>query len=253
MMPARLAVDDDESSISCRGNIVTVPGADLAHHRLIGAEQQLLAGLAAGVERARHLRAAERPVVEQAAVLPGERHALGHALVDDVVADLREAVHVGFARAVVAALDRVVEQPRDAVAVVAVVLGRVDAALRRDAVRAPRAVLDAEAEDVVAGFAQRGRRGAARQARAHDDDGELPAVGRVHQLGVETVLVPLVGHRSRRNLRVELPRAGRGNAWCAAHDRPPMKNNQIGMEKNPAPRITAMTLPAFSTRGVRCG
>src|SRR5207247_6358441 len=47
----------------------------LAHQRLIGAEQKLLAGLAAGVERARHLRAAERAVVEQPAVLAGKRHA----------------------------------------------------------------------------------------------------------------------------------------------------------------------------------
>ena len=38
----------------------------------------------AGVERARHLRATERAVVEQPAVLAGERHALGDALVDDV-------------------------------------------------------------------------------------------------------------------------------------------------------------------------
>jgi len=47
----------------------------------------LLAGLAPGVEGARHLRAAERAVVEQAAVLAGEGHTLGHHLVDDVHVD----------------------------------------------------------------------------------------------------------------------------------------------------------------------
>ena len=58
---------------------VQLDGAEvhLLHHRLVGAEQQLLAGLAPGVERAGHLRAAEGAVVEQAAVLPGEGHALG--------------------------------------------------------------------------------------------------------------------------------------------------------------------------------
>ena len=116
-----------------------MPRADLAFERLVGAEQQLLAGLAAGVEGARHLRAAEGAVVEVAAVFAGERHALRHALVDDVDADLRQAVDVGFARAEVAALDRVVEQAVDAVAVVLIILGGVDAALRGDAVRAPRA------------------------------------------------------------------------------------------------------------------
>ena len=136
-MPAVAAVLDDEvEHLGTRVQLhaVAVHGP---HERLVGAEQQLLAGLAARVERARHLRATERAVVEQAAVLTRERHALRDALVDDVDRHLREPVHVRFAGAVVAALDRVVEQSVDAVAVVLVVLGRVDAALRRDRVRAP--------------------------------------------------------------------------------------------------------------------
>src|SRR5207302_1124793 len=82
-----------------------------ARQRVVGAEQQLLARLAARVERARHLDAAERAVGEQAAVLPRERHALGHTLVDDGGADLRQPIDVRFAGAEVAALDRIVEQP----------------------------------------------------------------------------------------------------------------------------------------------
>ena len=109
-------------------------GADLTAQRLVGAEQQLLAGLAAAVERARHLGAAEGAVVEQAAVLARERHALGDALVDDVDADLGEAVDVGLARAEVAALDGVVEKAINAIAVVLIVLGGVDAALGGDGV-----------------------------------------------------------------------------------------------------------------------
>ena len=180
------------SSISVRGYIVTPPAVDLLLQRLIGAEQQLLAGLAPGVERARDLRAAERAVGQQAAVLPRERNALRHALVDDVDADLRQPVDVGLAGAEVAALDRVVEQPVDAVAVVLVVLGRVDAALRRDAVRPPGRVLEAEALHVVAELAQRGGGRGAGQTGADDDDGVLPLVGGVHQLHLEAVLVPLL-------------------------------------------------------------
>ena len=142
------------SSISVRGNILTCAAADLPFERLVGAEQQLLAGLAARVEGARHLRAAEGAVVEVAAVFARERHALRHALIDDVDADLRQAVDVGFARAEIAALHGVVEQAVDAVAVVVIVLGGVDAALRRDAVRAARRILKAEALDVVAQFAR---------------------------------------------------------------------------------------------------
>src|SRR5207248_3006595 len=118
------------------------------------AGEELLAGLAPGVERARHLRPSERAGVEQAAVLPRERHALGDALVDDLDADLGEAIDVRLAGAVVAALDRVVEEPVDAVAVVLVVLGRVDAALRGDAVRPAGRVVEREHLDPVAELAE---------------------------------------------------------------------------------------------------
>ena len=173
-----------------RGYIFTLPAADLPLERLVGAEQQLLAGLAARVERARDLRAAERAVGEQAAVLARERHALRHALVDDVDADLRQAVDVGLARAEVAAFDRVVEQAVDAVAVVLVVLRGVDAALRGDAVRAARRVLEAEALHLVAELAERRRGRRAGEAGADDDDGVSPLVGRVDELHLELVLRP---------------------------------------------------------------
>jgi hypothetical protein len=130
---AGVAVDDDEvEHLGARCVHLHAARADLRDQRLVGAEQELLAGLAAGVEGARDLRAAEGAVVEQAAVLAGEGHALGDALVDDVVADLGEAVDVGLAGAEVAALDGVVEEAVDAVAVVLVVLGGVDAALGGD-------------------------------------------------------------------------------------------------------------------------
>ena len=141
---AGLPVDDDHLEHLVPGVHRHGAGRDLPLQRLVGADQQLLAGLAAGVERAGDLHATEGAVVEQAAVLAGERDALGDALVDDAQADLGQAVDVRLARAVVAALDRVVEQPLDRVAVALVVLGGVDAALRGDRVGAARGVLVAE-------------------------------------------------------------------------------------------------------------
>ena len=181
--------DDDVEHLRARVQR-DLAGRDLAHHRLVGAEQQLLAGLPARVERARDLRAAERAVVEQPAVLARERHALRRRLVDDLVRDLREPVDVGLARAEVAALDRVVEEPEDRVAVVAVVLGGVDPALGGDRVRAPRRVVEREDLDLVAELGQRGRGRAARQAGPDDDDLEAPLVGRVHQPHGEAMVVP---------------------------------------------------------------
>ena len=56
---ARAAVDHDQVQHLGAREHLHLAGADLALQRLVGAEQQLLAGLAAGVEGARHLRAAE--------------------------------------------------------------------------------------------------------------------------------------------------------------------------------------------------
>ena len=115
-----------------------------------------------------------------------------------------QAVDVGLAGAEVAALDRVVEEAVDAVAVVLVVLGGVDAALGGDGVRAARAVLVAEALHVVAELGQRGGGGAAGQAGADHDHGVLPLVGGVDQLHLEAVLVPLLLDRARRGPSLEL-------------------------------------------------
>lgn len=206
---ARPPVDDDQvQHLGARVHL-HVPGGDLPGQRLVGAEEELLARLATGVEGAGDLDAAEGAGVEQAAVLAGERHALGHALVDDLHGDLREPVHVGLAGAEVAALDGVVEQPVDGVAVVAVVLRRVDAALRGDGVGPARGVLVAELDDVVALFGEGGAGRAAREAGAHHDHRVLAPVGRVDQLGLEPALVPALVDRAGRGLGVGDRGAGR--------------------------------------------
>src|SRR6266545_2162916 len=234
----RLAVDDDQvEHLAVRehrdGALV-----DLPHHRLIGAEQQLLSGLAARVERPRDLRAAERSVVEQTAVLARERHTLRHALVDDVHAQLREAEHVRFAGAVVTTFDGVVEQPLDAVAVVLIVLRRVDPALRGDAVGAPRAVVDAEALDVVAQLAKRRRGRRAGETGPDDDDGVFPPIGRTHQLRLEAVSIPFLRERTAGNLRVESHR---------------VKYTHSGMIAKPPLIRIARTVPSRTSRFVYTG
>ncbi len=111
---------------------------DLLFKCLVAADKELLSGLAAGVEGAGDLGSTERAVVQQAAVLAGEGHALGHALVDNVVGNLGEAIDVRLAGAEVAALDRVVEKAENRVAIVAVVFRGVDPALSGDRVGAAR-------------------------------------------------------------------------------------------------------------------
>ena len=200
---ARRAVDDDQ--VEHLGARVQPhrAGADLAHQRLVGAEQQLLAGLAAGVEGARDLRAAEGAVVEVAGVVARERHPLRDRLVDDRVADLREPVDVRLAGAEVAALDGVAEEPQDAVAVVRVVLGGVDPALRRDAVGAARGILEAEGLDLVAELAEAGGGRGAREPGADDDHAVLALVRRAHEPQLLAAAVPLPLDRAGGRLAVE--------------------------------------------------
>ena len=196
------AVDDDQLEHLVPRVAADRAGGDLPLEGLVGADQQLLAGLAAGVERPRHLDAAEGAVVEQAAVLAGERDALRDALVDDVHADLGQPVDVGLARAVVAALDGVVEEPVDGVAVALVVLGRVDAALGGDRVRPARAVLVAERLHDVPGLAERGGRRGAGQTRADHDHRQPATVGRVGDPGLELAGVPPLVERTAGRLGV---------------------------------------------------
>ena len=72
-MPRALPSMTIRSSISVRGNMRDLAGVNLAFERLVGAEQKLLAGLAARVESARNLRAAERAIGQRAAVFAGKR------------------------------------------------------------------------------------------------------------------------------------------------------------------------------------
>ncbi|GAB3957938.1 hypothetical protein GCM10027614_74380 [Micromonospora vulcania] len=197
-----LAVHDDQLQHLVPGVHLHIAEADLPLQRLVRAEQQLLARLALGVEGALHLGAAERAGVQQTAVLAGERHALRHALVDDVDRDLGQPMDVRLAGAEVAALDGVVEQSVHRVAVVAVVLGGVDAALRRDRVCPARAVLVAVGLHVVALLGQRGRGRAAGQTGADHDHRHLAAVGRVDQLGLEAPGVPALLDRAVGSLGV---------------------------------------------------
>src|SRR5262249_28128723 len=96
------------------------------------------------------LCAAERSVVEQSAVFARKRHALRDTLVDDVNADFCQAMDIGFPRAKITPLDRVVKEAVDRVAIIAIVLRRVHTSLCRDRMCAARTVLKTEALDVIA-------------------------------------------------------------------------------------------------------
>ena len=152
----------------------------------------MLPGLSPCVESTGNLGAAKGAVGKLATVFTGKGNSLRDALVDDVAADLGETVDIGLAGPEVAPLDRVVEETPDAVAVVLVVLGGIDASLRRDAVGAACAILKAEAIDLIAELGKRGRRRGTGKPRSDNDDFEFPLVGRIDQLCVVFEIGPLL-------------------------------------------------------------
>ena len=190
-----VAIDDDEvEHVHARVHFHRAK-TDLAFEGLVGAKKKLLAGLASGIKGARDLRAAEGTVVEEATILTGERNALRDTLIDDVHANLSEAVNVGFASAEIAALYGVVEEAVNAVAIVVIIFRGVDAALRSNGVSAPRTVLIAEALNVVAEFAEAGGSSATGEAGTNDDDVVLALVGRIDELEIEFVFIPRLFNR----------------------------------------------------------
>ena len=176
---------------------------DFLFESLIASDEQLLTGLAAGVKGARNLSATERAVVKQTAVFAGKGHALRDALIDDRVRHFGKAIDIRLARAEVTTLDGVVKQTAHRVAIVAIVFRGIDATLRSDRVRAARAVLIAKAFHLIAQLGERCGGRSTGKAGADDDDGKLPLVRRVDELGVHLVLGPLLFKRAGWDLAVE--------------------------------------------------
>jgi hypothetical protein len=204
---ARLAVDHNQVQHLRTRVHLHLAGVDLPLQCLIGAQQKLLAGLSASIEGARDLRATKGAILERTAVFTSEGNSLRDALVDDVDAVLREAVDVAFAGAEVATLHCVIEEAVDAVTVILIIFGGVDAALGGDRVRAAGRILKAEALDVVAQLAEGCGGGGAGQARPHDDDIVAALVGWIDQLHFETCVVPGLFDGSGWNACIQFHRA----------------------------------------------
>src|SRR5438874_1976988 len=176
---------------------------DLPAQGLVGTEQKLLAGLAAGVKRPRNLRAAEGAIGEESAILARERHALLGALIDDEIADFGQPVNVRFARTEIATFDRVVKQSENAVAIVLVILGGIDPALRRNGMGATRRILITKTFHAITKFTQSGRGRSAGQPRTDHNDLKFAAIIRANETRIILVVTPFSLERTGRNFAGE--------------------------------------------------
>ncbi len=169
---------------------------DLTRKSRVGTQQKLLPGLSTSEEGTGNLCTTEGAVIKITGIVPTKRNTLRHALVDDVVGHLGQTPDVCLTGAEVATLDGIVEQTVDRIAVIRIVLGSIDAALRCDGVGATRAVLIAERLHVVAKFAKGSSSGATGQAGADNNHVVLTFICGIDQLQVEAVLVPGLFNRS---------------------------------------------------------
>ena len=173
-----------------------IPLGNLPVKRLIGPQQELLAGLPAGIESTAHQHTPEGAVVEQSAVFPCKGNPLSHTLVDDVGRYFCQAIYIGFAGPVVTPLDGVVKEPVYRVVVVLVVLGGIDPPLGGNGMGATRTVLVAKSFYIVTQLRQRSSGGCSSQTSSHDDDLQFSLVGRTYHPDGGFVPGPLFRQRS---------------------------------------------------------
>ena len=126
------------------------------------------------------------------------------ALVDNVRANFGEPINVRFARTKIAALDRVVEQAINAVAIVLIILGGVDSALSGDGVRAARRILITKTFHAIAELAQRRRRRTTGEAAADNNDFKFASIVWTNEAGMIFVTRPFAIEWARRSPRLEI-------------------------------------------------
>ena len=177
--------------------------SNLGAQRGIGSEEKLLSGLAPCVEGSGNLGSSKGTVGQLSAVFSGKGYSLGDAFIDDIAADLGEAIDIGLAGAKIPALDGVVKKTPDTVTIVLVVLGGVDAPLGGDAVGAEGAVLKTEAINLVTEFRKGSGGGGSGEPRSDNNDVEFPFVGRIDQLRVVLEVGPLLLERTGWDFSVE--------------------------------------------------
>jgi len=124
-------------------------------------------------------------------------------LIDDVVGDFGEPINIRFSGTKIDALDRVVEPSVKAIAIVLLILCRINTALRGNRMRAPGRILKTKTFHPVSEFTE-GRRGrSAGEAAADDCDLKLSPVVWVDQSRMVLMISPFLIQGPRRNFGIQ--------------------------------------------------
>src|SRR5262249_10950237 len=107
------------------------------------------------IKRTRDLSSAERSVCQETAVFAREWHSLSHTLINNIDADLRQAIDVCFPGPKISSLDRVVKEAVDAVTIIFIVLPSIESPLGGNGVSPTGTAMETKALNLVTQFGQR--------------------------------------------------------------------------------------------------
>jgi hypothetical protein len=93
---------------------------------------------------------------QKTTIFTGKWHTLRNALIYDVSANLCKTMYIGFPGSIITSFDGIIKESIYTVSIILVILGRIDASLRSDAVCSSRTVMEGEALYLVAQFTQGG-------------------------------------------------------------------------------------------------
>src|SRR3954447_9750255 len=130
-----------------------------------------------------------------------------------MIGDFCETINVRFTGTKIAAFDRVVEQPINAVPVILIILCRVDAALRGNGMRTPRGVLKTKTFHPIPELAECCRGRSAGQTSADHNHFELSPIIRVDQSDMVPVISPFLSQQTRRNFWIECSNHAPNRLW----------------------------------------
>jgi hypothetical protein len=147
--PTSPAIYDNQVQHLSTWQQLNLATAHLPHQSTVGTQKQLLTGLSPGIKGSRNLSAAKGTISQITSILPGKGNTLGNTLVDDIVADLSQAINIRFAGSKIPSLNGIEKEPPDTVVVIGVILGRVNAALSRDAMSSSSGIMNAEGLHIV--------------------------------------------------------------------------------------------------------
>ena len=133
----------------------------------------------------------------------GTFHSLCHRLIDNIGTQLGQTPDIGFTRAKVAPFLRVLKEAKNCIAVIAVVLGRVNSPLGGNTMRTAWTILETKALDIIAHSRHRCGSQSTSEAGSHDYNFIFGTISRSDETDMIKMGLPFLCNRTGWDLSIE--------------------------------------------------